>query len=242
MSVVPCSACCCRNDASPVGRGEELLCGRLPGGPARALRGTRCARAAAARPRGRWSGAASARDGACSFSSARAAVGYDGPAPAGSWPHGRSAASRASRAVAADLVAETVPPPPVEVLTFVPGEGDRVGWRGANPAEELSQALGVRWGLPVQPGCWREPPRPAPARALPGRAPCQRPAAFRAAGASPPAVGLVDDVYTTRATVGAAARELRRAGARTVSMSSRLPGSSAVDNHRGRIDPVFEGG
>ncbi|MET0939170.1 MAG: ComF family protein, partial [Gaiellaceae bacterium] len=34
--------------------------------------------------------------------------------------------------------------------------------------------------------------------------------------ASPRSVGLIDDVYTTGATVGAAARELRRAGARTV--------------------------
>jgi predicted amidophosphoribosyltransferase len=41
-------------------------------------------------------------------------------------------------------------------------------------------------------------------------------AAFRAAGPSPPAVGLVDDVYTTGATVSAAARELKAGGARRV--------------------------
>jgi predicted amidophosphoribosyltransferase len=40
--------------------------------------------------------------------------------------------------------------------------------------------------------------------------------AFRARGEPPRAVALVDDVYTTGATVGAGARELKRAGARTV--------------------------
>ncbi len=38
--------------------------------------------------------------------------------------------------------------------------------------------------------------------------------AFRAVGRVPRSVGVVDDVYTTGATADAAARELRRAGAR----------------------------
>jgi predicted amidophosphoribosyltransferase len=40
--------------------------------------------------------------------------------------------------------------------------------------------------------------------------------AFTATGPAPARVALVDDVYTTGATANAAARELKRAGARAV--------------------------
>ncbi len=195
------------------GDGEELLCagcrGRLL-----VLRGTLCARCGCptAWPVERCGECAGRR---LSFTSARAAVAYDGAGRAlvVAWKErgiGRVAG------LAADLVTETVPSPPVDALAFVPGEGDRVGWRGANPAEELARALGRRWELPVE----RLLERARRARPQRGLTRSERRAniraAFRARASSPQAVCLVDDVYTTGATVGAAARELRRAGARVV--------------------------
>jgi predicted amidophosphoribosyltransferase len=150
-----------------------------------------------------------------SFASARAAVAYDDAARAlvGAWKE-RGLARVAGPA--AELVVEVVPRPPVAALAFVPGEGDRVGWRGVNPAEQLARALGRRWELPVEARLERAR-RVRPQRGL-TRAERRGNVreAFAARGAVPAAVALVDDVYTTGATVGAAARELRRAGARTV--------------------------
>ncbi|MET0553529.1 MAG: ComF family protein [Vicinamibacteria bacterium] len=195
------------------GRGEELLCAECRRGLL-VLRGTLCARCGCPTA---WP---VERCGECTgrrlaFASARAAVAYDGTARAlvTAWKE-RGIARIAG--LAAVLVAETVPQPQVEALAFVPGEGDRVGWRGANPAEELAGALAGRWGLPVE----RLLERARHVRPQRGLSRAERRvnirAAFRARGASPKAVGLVDDVYTTGATVGAAATELRRAGARAV--------------------------
>jgi predicted amidophosphoribosyltransferase len=196
------------------GRGEELLCSECRAGLL-VLRGTLCARCGAptAWPVERCGECAGRR---LSFASARAAIGYDaaGRALVSAWKErgiGRVAV------LAADLVTATVPKPPVEALTFVPGEGDRVGWRGVNTAEELARALGRRWELPVE----RLLERTRRVRPQRGLTRAERRAniraAFRAHGAPPPpAVGLVDDVYTTGATVSVAARALKAAGARRV--------------------------
>jgi predicted amidophosphoribosyltransferase len=195
------------------GRGEELLCPDCRASLL-VLRGTLCARCGAptAWPVERCGECAGRR---LSFASARAAVAYDAAARAlvSAWKErgiGRVAG------LAAELVAATVPRPPVEGLAFVPGEGDRVGWRGVNTAEELASALSRRWALPVA-SLLARTRRVRPQRGLSRsdrRANIR--AAFRPCGDPPRAVGLVDDVYTTGATVGAAARELRRAGARAV--------------------------
>lgn len=195
------------------GLGEELLCARCRASLL-VLHGTRCARCGSPTvwPVERCGECAGRR---LSFTTARAAVGYDGPAR-------RLVAAWKERGIerlaelAADLVAEAVPRPDVDALSFVPGDGDRVGWRGVNPSQELAAALGRRWELPVRP----ELARTRRVRPQRGLTKAQRRvnirAAFRAAGAPPPAVGLVDDVYTTGATVSAAARELKAAGARRV--------------------------
>jgi predicted amidophosphoribosyltransferase len=195
------------------GRGEELLCPDCRR-TLIVLRGTLCARCGCptAWPVERCGECAGRR---IPFASARAAVAYEGPARAlvTAWKErglGRVAA------LAAELVADAVPRPRVDALAFVPGEGDRVGWRGANPAEELARALAAVWGLPVEPLLVRTR-RVRPQRGLPRN---ERRAnvrsAFRAVGETPRTVALVDDVYTTGATVGSAATELRRAGARAV--------------------------
>ena len=88
--------------------------------------------------------------------------------------------------LAADIVAATVPRPRVSALTFVPRDGDRVGWRGVNHAEELARALGSRWALPVE----RLLVRSRTARPQRGLSKVERRAnirsAFRAAEPSPP--------------------------------------------------------
>jgi predicted amidophosphoribosyltransferase len=195
------------------GRGDELLCdacrGRLL-----LLRGTACARCGCPTA---WP---VERCGECSgrrlaFASARAAVAYDGPARplVAAWKeHGFGRVT----ALAADLVVEVVPRPGVSAIAFVPGDPDRVAWRGANPAEALARELGRRWVLPVHPLLDRAR-RARPQRGLSRTARrANVRTAFRSTGPVAGAVALVDDVYTTGATVDAAARELRRAGAAAV--------------------------
>ena len=118
-------------------------------------------------------------------------------------------------ALAAELVAEVVPPPAADGLTFVPADEDRSRWRGVNTAEDLARALAVRWDLPVVALLSRT-------RGIPRQRGLSRAArranvreAF-AASAGPPGLVLVDDVYTTGATAAAAAAALKRGGARSV--------------------------
>ena len=178
------------------------------------LRGTVCARCGCptAWPVERCGECAGRR---ISFSSARAAVAYDGPVPAlvVGW---KERGLRRLTGLAADLVCDTVPRPAVDALAFVPGEPDRVGWRGLNTAEVLARALGERWELPVE-GLLARTRGAHPQRGL---SRTQRRAnvreAFQARGRTAAAIGLVDDVYTTGATALAASTELRRAGAKVV--------------------------
>jgi ComF family protein len=149
------------------------------------------------------------------FRTARAAVAYQGPARplVAAW---KERALRGVGALAGALVAELVVRPDVDAIAFVPGEQERTLWRGVNTAEALATELAARWDLPR-----------IAALARPGRGVRQRGlaraarranvrGAFRAGARVPRRVALVDDVYTTGATVASAATELRRAGARSV--------------------------
>jgi predicted amidophosphoribosyltransferase len=195
------------------GLGDELLCPACRAGLL-VLRGTVCARCGAptAWPVERCGECAGRR---LSFASARAAVAYDAAARAlvSAW---KERGIGRVTALAAELVARTVPRPQVDTLTFVPADGDRAAWRGANTAEELAGALGRRWELPVQ-GLLARTRSVRPQRGLTrAQRHANIRAAFRAVGAAPRAVGLVDDVYTTGATVSVAALALKTAGARRV--------------------------
>jgi predicted amidophosphoribosyltransferase len=191
----------------------ELLCG---GCRARLvlLRGTVCARCGypTAWPVERCGECAGRR---ISFASARAAVAYDDVARAlvGAW---KERGLRRLCELAADLVVDVVPRPQAAVLAHVPGEPDRVSWRGVDTARDLAAVLGRRWELPVEPLLART----KHARRQRGLSRAERRAnvreAFRGRGAVGGRVALVDDVHTTGATLLAAATALRRAGATEV--------------------------
>jgi predicted amidophosphoribosyltransferase len=117
-------------------------------------------------------------------------------------------------AEAARIVEARLTPPEVDALTFVPADRARRLERGHNPAERLALELAAAWELPCVPllertrGGRQRGSSAAERRSVRG--------AFRANGAAPRSVALVDDVYTTGATAAAAASALRRAGARRV--------------------------
>ena len=199
-----CAAC---------GSGEDLVCRDCRDALHR-LDGTLCARCGAptVRPVSRCRECAGRR---LSFASARAAVAYEGPAR----PLVAGWKERGLRPLAREfgsLVAEVVPRPPVDALAFIPGDPDRSLKRGQNAAEALARELAENWELPVG-NLLR---RLAPARPQRGLSREERKRNVRgsltAVARAPAHVGLVDDVYTTGATVAAAATELRRAGARSV--------------------------
>jgi predicted amidophosphoribosyltransferase len=149
------------------------------------------------------------------FASARSAVAYDAAAKAlvSAWKE------RGLRGLAEDagvLVAEVVPRPRAYTITYVPPDADRALERGHHPAERLARALERRWQLPVVPLLERtRPARPQRGLGLAERRANVR-GGFRAVGGAPTRVVLVDDVYTSGATVAAAASALRTGGARQV--------------------------
>jgi predicted amidophosphoribosyltransferase len=149
------------------------------------------------------------------FASARAAVEYDGRVRrlVAAW---KERGLRRLAEVAADMVVEAIERPAVAAIAFVPPDRDRTLKRGHHSAERLARELALRWELPV-----------APLLARPGAAPAQRgltraerrrnlAGAFVVRGGAPTRIALVDDVYTTGATVQFAASALRKAGARRV--------------------------
>lgn len=154
-----------------------------------------------------------------SFATARAAVEYDDAVRrlVGGW---KERGLRRLAGAAAALVADVVPRPSAAVLTFVPADGDRLLRRGHHPAEQLARELGRRWKLPVEPLLRRGgSSQRQRGLTLPERRRNVR-GAFRPARSAPRAVCLIDDVYTSGATVNAAALALRKAGARRVEVVS----------------------
>ena len=149
------------------------------------------------------------------FASARAAVLYDEAVRSlvAAW---KERGLRRLAAVAAELVAETVPRPDVTALAFVPPDRDRNLRRGHHPAERLARELADQWDVPLAPILTRR----GTAKRQRGLSLRERrrnvSGSFRATTDAPRAVALVDDVYTSGATANAAASALRKAGARRV--------------------------
>jgi predicted amidophosphoribosyltransferase len=146
------------------------------------------------------------------FAQARSAVAYDPPVRrlvAGWKEHGL----RRLAEHAADVVAERLPPPDAAVLTFVPADRRRRRERGHHPAERLALALAERWRMPCEPllerGGTSERQRGLSLADRRRNVAC----AFEPTHPVSDTVVVVDDVYTSGATVSAAASALRAAGA-----------------------------
>jgi len=114
------------------------------------------------------------------------------------------------------MVAEVIARPDVGAITFVPGDRERGRARGHVPAERLARALAEQWELPVARLLARLGTTPRQARLPRSERVGNVRRAFASSAEAPLTVALVDDVYTTGATVGACATALRRAGARRV--------------------------
>ena len=146
------------------------------------------------------------------FARARSAIVYDADARTlvRVWKeHGR----RRLATEAAQLVAELVPRPDVDVLTHVPGDPERALARGRVAPAALAAALSGIWEIPADDLLRRT----RSLRRQRGLGLAERRRNVRgsvvARDAVPRSVCLVDDVYTSGATADACASALRRAGA-----------------------------
>ena len=144
------------------------------------------------------------------FETARAAVAYEAGAVrlVAAWKeHGL----RGLADDAAALVAERLPRPVADTVTFVPADPERRLVRGYHPPQRLAEALGRRWEVP----CEQFLSRVEPSRRQRGLPLAERRRNVRRAFTSAAVNGtvvLVDDVYTSGATANAAAAALRAGG------------------------------
>jgi predicted amidophosphoribosyltransferase len=146
------------------------------------------------------------------FVRARAALAYDESVRAfvAAW---KERGLRRLAPIAPELVDDVIAPLPAPIA-FVPADPDRRLRRGHHPAAALARELASLWERPLLDLLSRRSGRRQRGLSLAARRANVR-GAF-SCGAAPRRVVLVDDVYTSGSTVDAAARALRRAGARQV--------------------------
>ena len=140
---------------------------------------------------------------------------YVGPAPhlVRAW---KERGLRRLGSLAAELIAERLLPPAADVITYIAPDPIRQLTRSRHPAESLAMELSRMWGVPDETLLTRARSTVRQASLPRERRQANARGSFRARGAVPPRVVLVDDVYTTGATASAAAGALRAAGAGTV--------------------------
>lgn len=127
---------------------------------------------------------------------------------------GKYAADRAALALMAELMPQDLPP--VDALVPMPIAAPRLWQRGFNQTHYLAAALAKRCGTALEKRLLRKQARPPQSVLAAGERHRNIRGAFSLRGACPPSVLLVDDVYTTGATVREAALTLKQAGARQV--------------------------
>jgi ComF family protein len=147
------------------------------------------------------------------FTTAHSALWLDGPLLdlTARWKRGEIAPAP----LAAALVVHEVPRPRVDAIAAVPAVRDRLLVRGADPPAELAAELARWWGLPVVP-LVRRTRAVRPQRGLDAEARRRNVRGAFAAREGSGSLALIDDVYTTGATVDECARALRRSGTREV--------------------------
>lgn len=119
--------------------------------------------------------------------------------------------------LAAELVVDRIEAPAADVITYIPPDAQRQLRRGPHPAELLARELASRWGMTCAPLLERG----SSAGRQTGLRYAERGRNARGAFAPlavdiPTRVLLVDDVYTTGATVSAAGTALRTGGAERI--------------------------
>lgn len=143
-------------------------------------------------------------------------MAYDGPAARRLVTAWKERGLRRLAETFAALTADVVARAPADALAFVPADRERTLWRGHNTAEDFGRELARAWDLPVFGGLARVGRRERQRGLSRSERRANVRGAFTVRGEAPRRLVLVDDVYTTGATVSVAATELRKVGATVI--------------------------
>lgn len=130
-----------------------------------------------------------------------------------------------------------------EIIVPVPTDPARLRRRGYNQAQVLAECIGKELGMQVVPALVRVKKRPSQT-GLSGRerltnlVGCMEVSHAAGEAVNGKQILLIDDVYTTGATAGEAARALLEAGAAGVSMFAATRAMHGSDEKRDPFEPV----